>query len=176
MKLPKKKKEMNNMYEVTVEGEAIIAEGTQRELIGFKETFKLPNLDAALSVIQNKLINPRLKEKNPKALRFRTCGMVDVKEIVGDKAISKKNSKKLDEKNIDIMNRNELAEFVTLKGLPIDVVEFGDIMKARQAVKDALDNLALLKQKEERREKAKESDRALKELNDLPIDDLPPLE
>jgi len=150
------------MYEVTVEGEYIAMQaGGVAKAIPYVEEFILPSMDMALSNIQNKLINPRLKQKYENVKSFRTC------KISNQKLSSK--SKISAKTPVAKMSLAQLEEYTVEKNLleHVDVNNFGTIDDARKAVQDVEDNIELYEQKQaEKRVKEQEDDNLLA-LNDI---------
>jgi len=153
------------MFILTVEGQ-YYADG--KKLKKYSYQCKLPKMEAALSVIKNKIEQRKLNKLLPDFVAVRTRAIVDVQSELGLSAAPKTD-------NIAEMTLDQVSELVIQKELPIDPTEYTDIIELRKDTADALQNLEMfLKTKKERAEK-KAEEKELEELNpDLADDDEPP--
>ena len=91
------------------------------------EEFGLPNLDAALSVIMNKLLDARLRRKYPDFCSTRTCKIVDAQPMSPETPASN---------NIQYMTRAQLVDHIGTIRAPIDPAAYLDVVTLRDAVID----------------------------------------
>lgn len=151
-------------YEFTVEGQVVVRNGTIKEPQPYKEKVTLadhnPGTNLDLSRIRRHVIGPLLAKKIKGYVRVRTCEIVDVKAL----GTAKVASRKLSNKDIPSMSRDDLTQFVIQENLDVDADSFGSVMEARQAISDAYDNKLFAekrakqnaeKHKKEKQEKAK---------------------
>ena len=99
----------------------------------YETTFVLPNLDAPLSIIRNKLINQRLKKLDPIAGRFRTINIVSATPLSPSTPESR---------NLAYMSREKLLEYAAEVQVPIDVEDlvFEDTVFLRETIIDFAQN------------------------------------
>lgn len=134
--------EQQTMYEVKVSGE--FRKGSSRgqiTLASFDETFQVPCKDLeALSMIQNRLLEPRLKSKHADYAGWRTCALVAQKELSADKA-----PKKLTVKDLPKMTLDEMIQFTANAKLKTDPATFGSVEEARRAIQKEIDDIKMAK-------------------------------
>lgn len=147
-------------YAVTVEGEYLVA---SKEVQGKKNkepytiTVNVPELEGALSVIKNKLLDKVLKMKYPGYITYMSH------EIVGAKPLTTDTPPPA---NVAYMDLPALVAHVKSEGLPIDVRAYGeDVKELRRAVVDAVLNPKGFKEREAARLASIAEDKALEELN-----------
>lgn len=142
----------------------------------YEATFKIPDTtppDRLLWTVQRQLINKHLQKLDAASAGFRTCAIVDVQrpgaEVSTEVDVLKKP--------IDKMTKDELSQFCLLKNLNMNIDGYGNILEARQAVKDRLDDVEFARAKEQKEKAKKEQEekerRELEELNELPLDEPP---
>jgi len=150
------------MYEITVQGDYYVRNGRDRDVSSYQETFKMPAAHQALSIIQNKLINARLRSKNSNAIGFRTCQITDCKQTSGPR----KSTKDVSEMSLD-----ELIVFCLDKRLNVNPESYGSVLDARNKVQDALDNKKLADklaaQEEQKKAKKAQEDEDLLAMNNM---------
>ena len=92
--------------------------------------FKLPSLEAALSVICKSLLNPYLQKNYSDYARFRTHKIISVKTI------GRSPDPKVLQMSIDDMDVADLADFCLLKHIFVDPYKHKDLEKCRAQVKE----------------------------------------
>lgn len=145
-------------YCVTVTGEYVChtGEGKNRARKAFKEDFNLPRLEAALSVIKNKLIKKRMARKYEGFIRVRTCSILETRPLSpGMPPINK----------IEHMNKEQLAEHIKHIRAPIDPAEYTDVMHLRDAVVDFILTPVEFSKRESARQAERQGDVELAQLN-----------
>lgn len=149
-------------YQITVSGQyhkRVENMGGGTDLENYSEIFTLDDLDSALSIIQNKLINARLREKDPRSQGFRTCAIIDIKDD-GKKSPGRP-------KTIDTMNLEELTHFCIKNSLPVQLEGAGNIIEARQRVRDAEENKKIYEKAQLKKLEEKAKDNDLLKINGL---------
>jgi hypothetical protein len=92
-------------FEVTVEGQYYaFDDATKRKtLVSYKESFNLPQYDAALSIIKSKLLTPRLANKDINFKGVRTHQIVNMVPKNGAKMPARQDIRAMSEKQIRAM-------------------------------------------------------------------------
>jgi hypothetical protein len=163
------------MMEVTVEGQYYSGSRNNKIARSYAPEKFLLNADTEnpLHIIQRQLLNERLQKKYEDYTSWRTCRIIDQKEVGPEKTAEAP----LPEIPIKTMTLDQLQRFVLLKKLPIDVLDFATVTEARKKVQDAWDDSVLLKQRDAN-EKAERSAKEAEHKNaetfrEEPVDDLP---
>ena len=163
---------MSERYEIIVEGNYYkkVPGGTVIE--NFNEKFTLPTMEGALSIIQNELINPRLKSKDGACRSVRTCGISGYKQVEStspgdDRVVGRDSGLPEGEQttttqgeHVDVygMNKRQLAKFVADKNYDVDV-EGIKLSEARKLVLQAIESNRFVPQEiEEENEEPQEDD------------------
>ena len=129
-------------YVIKVRGEAIC--GLRKDIRSefYEVEFILPMRGGeALSVIQNRLIKPKLKEKFGDIKSVRTCGIVSERMLDETKAPKKQTIK-----DLPTMTLEEMSLFVVNAKLKTDPAKFGNIESARAAIQQEVDDIKLAKE------------------------------
>ncbi len=142
------------MFTLTIEGQ-YYAEG--KKLRKYSYQCNVPKMQAALSVVKNKIEERKMQNLYPDFMAVRTRAIIKVE--------SDQPGVNLKTDNIAEMTIDQLKDLVIEKSLPIDIAEYSDVIELRKDISDAIQNLELfLKTKKERAEKAAE-DKELEDLN-----------
>ncbi len=153
------------MFVVTVEGQ-YYADG--KKIRKYKYQCNLPKMEAALSVIKNKIEERKLMKLLPDFVACRTRAITDVQTESGEAAAPVTD-------DISLMTLDQLEELILQKDLPIKVAEATDIIELRKDVSDAIHNLELFLSTKKIREEKKAEENELEKLNpDLADEDEPP--
>jgi hypothetical protein len=162
-----------DIYEVTAEGQYYALTGNKKDIKPYTITFladETVKKSGFLSAFRNALA-PRdgvhtnllrmMMEKYPDYKRFRTHQIVDGINI------SQKNKPV---KELGIMNRTQIVNFINHKGLPIDTELYPAVTDLRQALKDYRENPEAFKKQQDKRRATKGPElavsRSLDTLND----------
>lgn len=147
-----------NGHRVTVEGEFLATSplGKGRIKKSYEESFNLPDLTAALSVIKNKLLAPRLQKKHPDFARVYTLRTKDVQPLSPSTPPSN---------NIAYMTRAQLEAEVKARKAPIDLAAYPQVPDLRDALVDFVQNPSGFEAREAERQTQRAEDRALAAMN-----------
>lgn len=145
-------------WRVKVKGDyfAQSPEGRGKVKKDYEAEFNLPNLDAALSVIKNKLLAPTLRKKYADFVRARTCRIIDALPMSPNTPATR---------NLQYMNREQLMEHVAAVRAPIDPEAYVDVTDLRDAVIDFTQTPKGFEDREARRQKDRAETAALAALN-----------
>lgn len=152
------------LYHVTVEGQYYANIDGRKAILDYKEVFKLPSMNMALSVIRNELLHERLRSSAKHYTGFRTYKITHV-ETVGEQRKPEPSVLNLP---IEQMNVQQLSDFCILRGFSFDPHSIGDILDARAQVLKL--NQVYLTERMKNREAEHEIEKAneLRALNELP--------
>jgi hypothetical protein len=89
------------------------------------------------------MLPARLAAKHKDFVRFRTCIITSTRRV--SQAVSAADN--LVEENIPTMTLEQLRTLCTIKALQVPLDDFANIMEARTAVRDELQNLKLAERK-----------------------------
>jgi hypothetical protein len=150
-------------YAITVEGKYTVActdvPGKKRDE-RYSLVVNVPELEGALSLIKNKLLDKMLRMKYPGYITYLTH------EIVGSKPLTTDTPPAA---NVAYMNLDDLRSHATRERMPIAVDQYGDDVKAlRAAVVDYILNPKGFEEREKVRLASVLEDKALSALNDVP--------
>ncbi|MCK5664842.1 MAG: hypothetical protein KAI17_15230, partial [Thiotrichaceae bacterium] len=114
-------------FRVTVEGEYFTPGVAGKKGLGtYKIEVMLPKMEAALSVIKNKLLDRAIKLKHPESVGYRTHTITNVVCLDGSSAVNAITPNE--------MNYSQLIEYVANKKLPVDPETFPEIAHLRAAI------------------------------------------
>ena len=88
----------------------------------------LPDMDCALSIIKNKLLNKVIIKSYPDYAGYRTYSITNVENLDGTPA-------SLKDLSVREMNSEQIAEYVADKHLPVEIDAFPDLNDLRDAVR-----------------------------------------
>ena len=149
-------------YAITVEGDYAVA---STEVPGKKMkkpysiTVNVPELEGALSVIKNKLLDKVLKMKYPGYLTFYTHEIVDTRPLTADTPPAA---------NVAYMSIDQLRNHVKSERFPIRIEDYGDDVKnLRAAVVDCVLNPQGFAEREAKRLASIKEDKELDALNNI---------
>lgn len=124
-------------YEVTVRGDyfATSPNGDKKKVIKkYEVSCKLPEMEAALSVIVNNLLTPLLQAKYEDFVSYRTHEIAEVKDLdTGRPAPAGR-------KNIDIMTKKQLVDYISNNNLSVEPECYKTLTDIRQAIRQAEEN------------------------------------
>ena len=145
-------------WRVVVKGEylALAAGGRGKVKRDYEAEFVLPNLDAALSIIKNKLLDSALRKKYPDFVAARTNKIVDARPLSPETPASR---------NLQYMNRAQLEAHVQEIRAPISIQDYPDVTDLRDAVIDYTQTPKGFAEREALRQKDRAEDRELRALN-----------
>lgn len=151
-------------YAVTVEGAYTVAatEAPGKKLEkSYSITVNLPSLDAALSVIKNKLLDKVLRLKYPGYITFLTHEIVNVKSLSANSRPSN---------NVSYMDEPSLLAHIRAFDVPVSPEEYkGDLKGLRGAVVDFMLNPVGFPAREAKRLAERKEDQALERLNNIHV-------
>jgi len=145
-------------WRVVVKGEylALAVDGRGKVKRDYEAEFVLPNLDAALSIIKNKLLDSALRKKYPDFVAARTNKIVDARPLSPETPASR---------NLQYMNRAQLEAHVQEIRAPISIQDYPDVTDLRDAVIDYTQTPKGFAEREALRQKDRAEDRELRALN-----------
>lgn len=153
-------------FRVTVRGQFIgrAKDSDTKVRKSYQHDFNLPSLDAALSVIVGKLLDPALRKKyGDEYIRFHTHEIV---EAVPLSPLTHESN------NLQYMSREKLNAYVEEHNIPVDIEAYPDIVHLRAAVVDYTLNPKGFEEREEERQKARREAAELAAMNpglDVPV-------
>jgi len=104
---------------------------------------KVNSLAWSQHIIQRYMLPARLAAKYKDFSRFRTCVITSTKRV--NRAVSAADD--LSEENIPVMTLEQLHTLCTIKAMQVPLDDFADIVEARRAVMDELQNIKLAEAK-----------------------------
>lgn len=147
-------------YRVTVVGEYLAQDPAGRGKIKkpYEVAFNLVQLEGALSVIKNRMLDAALKKKHPDFVTVRTNKIKDATPLSPDTPESQ---------NIAFMNRGQLTKYVlsAQPPVPVDPAAYPDVTHLRDAIIDYIQTPDGFKTREAARQVQRQLDRELAELN-----------
>ncbi len=154
-------------YRVTVRGDYYyLAEGNRKLLKQYEVEMNVPDVDLALSVIKNKLLEPALRRKYPDFMARRTFYVIDSKPLC--EGMPKP-------KNVRVMNRAQLSNHIEVIQAPIVVDAYADIQDLRKVLQEFINSPELFKNREGTRMMELKENRELAALNPELSDDVAPV-
>jgi len=153
---------MSVHYLVGVSGQYMNTEGKLSKYC--VKDFKLPELEAALSVVKNKLLDKRLMADYPDFSAVYTH-FLDFTEEVSDTKGVKPKEVVVSRKNISFMNKKQLISYLTMNALPIDIQWYEKAHELREAIKLCEENQEKFEAREMELLKERKQNKILKELN-----------
>ena len=148
---------------VKVVGEylAMAADGQKKVKRDYEAEFRLPHLDAALSVIKNKLLEPTLRKKYADFVGVRTHKIASATPMSPETPASN---------NLQYMSREQLSSHILAIRAPIDASAYPEVTDLRDAVIDFTQTPKGFPEREAKRQKDRAEDRELRALNpDVPV-------
>jgi hypothetical protein len=125
------------MFKVKVQGEYVARSGnSSKEKIKkrYEIEGKIPTINAALSVVKNKLLGPALAKKYPDYVIFLTYHIVEITPL--DASAEQQMTKA----EVSFMDRPTLIRYIKENALPVDAAYYPDLFKLREAVQYAKDD------------------------------------
>lgn len=121
-------------FKVTVEGDyySKYADNdghVQKKVKKYRLVVLLPQIEAALSVIRNYLLEPALKKKYPNYTKYRTHVIKNIETLDGRPV-----------QDVRYMNVSQLQDYIEINGLPIDVSVLTAVQELREAIRLYQDN------------------------------------
>jgi hypothetical protein len=95
---------------------------------------KIPTLNAALSVVKNKLLGPALAKKYPDYVTFLTYNIVEITPL------DEKAQTQYDRQEVNFMGRPALLRFIKDNALPVQAEYYPNLFRLREAVQYAKDD------------------------------------
>ncbi len=113
-------------FEVTVEGTYFVKEGKDKGLRSYSFNFKLPEMEAALSIIKNKVLDRVLKKKYEDYVSYRTYQITNVKPFGDARLVG----------GFDLWSssRDEVEKYIRKSELPVKLKYYPTLMSLREAV------------------------------------------
>lgn len=145
-------------YKVNLKGEYLAESSTGKGKIRkeFEISVNLPKLDAALSIIKNRLLKPAMKKKYPDFIVERTVYVVDATPL--SPATPKSN-------NLAYMDFDQLKTYAAQVRAPIDPAAYFDVIHLRDAIIDWTQTPDGFKDREAVRQAARAEEREIAALN-----------
>ncbi len=145
-------------YRVLVKGEYLAQSADSRKKIkkSYQHEFVLPSLDAALSIIRKKLLEPALRRKHSDFIAIYTNKIVDARPLSAETPESN---------NLAYMNRPALEAHVKNVKAPIDLSAYPDVTDLREAIIDYTQTPKGFEVREAARQKERNADAELRALN-----------
>ena len=147
-------------FALTVRGEyfAPAADGQGKKTKkNYEVVVNLPSLDAAMSVLKNKILDRVIKKQHPDAIHHRTL------EIVQAVPLSPATT---ESSNLQYMNMDRLVRYVQDHGVPIDVKDYEDVVILRNTVIDFTLNPGGFEDREKLRQDDRKMTAEIEALND----------
>lgn len=122
------------MFKVKVVGTYIARSGVMdKEKIkkDYQVEGNIPRLEAALSVVKNKLLGPALAKKYPDYVTFLTYHIVEILPV------DEESRQEMGKNQVMFMDRPALFNFIKENGLKVDTRYYPDLFKLREAVQFA---------------------------------------
>ena len=119
------------MYRVKVVGDYIARSGVMdKEKVkkSYEIEGNIPTLNAALSIVKNKLLAPALGLKYPDYVTFLTYHIVEIMPLTEDA------KEKMSKAEVSFMNRPTLLKFIKDNALPVDARYYPNLFRLREAV------------------------------------------
>jgi hypothetical protein len=145
-------------WKVVVSGEYFAESPTGRGKIAkpYEHSFNLPNLDAALSVIKNKLLDSALRKKHSDFIAVRTNKISEAVPLSPETPLSN---------NLAYMNRAQLEAHIAHVRAPIVSATYAVLADLRDAIIDYTQTPDGFEKREKERQSKRHVDAELAELN-----------
>lgn len=124
-------------FEVKVVGQYVARSGVmgkERIIKDYEITCVIPNMEAPLSIIKNKILGPKLQNKYEDYCMFRTYHIIEINPL------SEEDKFNADMQNIRYMSRQALVGVIRKNALPVPQELYPNLFKLREAVQFAMDD------------------------------------